>query len=1512
MQAHSINEVSSRRANTVKVYGAVRVRGVREFISLCTRKGVPMRLLNCVSIRRKGYRGRKFDNRHIEVQLASRGDAMLLDRSLRWAQENVAEMRQWRHELTYTQRLGRNAFLPLADLCRHTNLPSENATICCWNINTTKGKSREICFFLSRNKIDVLGVVETSGDSDCLKDKVPGYTWFGRAKSRRAGGVGFLVNDSILTQCKVEVRNGRTADTIFLRITPENSRTTLLMLVYGKAAATKDESVKQWSSLESDWRAQLKQCPRDTDTILLGDINARMGRAVNEAEKHHISIHGESTRNASGREALAFLQRTDLVCLNNRDEKQEVPDFTYRERGKAGRSVIDVICTSRGLFSRCSEAKVLPETLTGRESHFPVTCSIRWHRRRPRPRFMPKRSVWNLKKLKAPECRARFQEECDSAIQTLPFKSTVTENARALRGVLCRAAEETIAKTRVGGKPRKSREERKCAKAASDLREYRRKHHVRITNGSDEHLAREKDLESKYRSLMKEKKIKRHKKLARKLMAQQNEGNVRGVMRTTREFSEEKVQSSPDITIIADADHRIQTSTQNILRVFEETWGPRLKNPNFSEEMKAINLEGLANVDHNPLCDAPITNEELDSALSTLEFHKAQGLDELSPAFFMQATEQMKSFLLRTFNQALASGEFPEEWKTDKRMPLHKSGPKTDVDNYRLLAINSVYRKLFCSVLKKRIESLIVLDDAQNGFRRNRRASDNIAIVQGIIQEATLRHGAHAQLIVADFSKAFDTCHIPTLLKKLAKYGLRGNLLRVIADMYTNARARMCVNGVLGKPIEVTNGVAQGCVLSPVFFTIYIDELLRKFRDSGLGIPIGALVQAAMSFADDLLLASPDSATSQKYLDILSRWCRENKLKINVSKSGIFRSHRAAPKESERLYLNEQPLQFLDEDDEKFEERRNFEYLGVTFGQKGKWIDFLEMQRAKMRRAFGSNHAFFSEAPVPIKLKVQTAHILVFSLGMYCADVSHTKDHHIEGRLDAVQANVLRTILHLPKNTSHAKIRHILGQSRISFSRLRARVSNFVRIQHLPSDTRLREILDGGSWDSAMRLFGKFANDLQEVRRLRKLSSVSDDALSVALEKGSPLQVRRVLKTIVSEADIAENAHTDLRQKHPELLNWSSSLDHPMWKRSAYEVGSHARWLTGTARLSSQRYVASECLMCEQCGAEIVSSLEEHCLLGCSFVGAQDTRSEFYRKLCDISKEIGNRYSVMSNREKLAWLLTGGGRSLDNRSAANNLRMQPIQSPFLAGDSVSPINGKKDPWTNWISYEQFKEIECNHLADIQIYTDGSAPEGLAGIGIVIFVPGKREPIHCASVEIGRASNNVAELEAIHYALQWVLDNCNSVLKPAIPIRIYTDSQYSRDMLLKPIPTGEHFYLLESILALGGRLRFELNSIVTLHWIPSHIEHTIGGWRPIYGNRKADKLAEVARDRSRDEHSERQVATRREKVSKLISCFLRDMETVFKTANDRKQVDGPSADDFVIDASQEISSASSDT
>lgn len=53
--------------------------------------------------------------------------------------------------------------------------------------------------------------------------------------------------------------------------------------------------------------------------------------------------------------------------------------------------------------------------------------------------------------------------------------------------------------------------------------------------------------------------------------------------------------------------------------------------------------------------------------------------------------------------------------------------------------------------------------------------------------------------MVADFSKVFDTCRVPTFIKKLSKYGIDGATLRIIASMHTGVKTKLSVNGVIDK-----------------------------------------------------------------------------------------------------------------------------------------------------------------------------------------------------------------------------------------------------------------------------------------------------------------------------------------------------------------------------------------------------------------------------------------------------------------------------------------------------------------------------------------------------------------------------------------------------------------------------------------------------------------------------------------------------------------------------------------
>ena len=331
------------------------------------------------------------------------------------------------------------------------------------------------------------------------------------------------------------------------------------------------------------------------------------------------------------------------------------------------------------------------------------------------------------------------------------------------------------------------------------------------------------------------------------------------------------------------------------------------------------------------------------------------------------------STLTKLFSKILLGGKFPHAWKHDRRTPIHKPDTDTtDVSNYRLLAIHSVFRKLFCTIIDRRLRQFIELDDAQNAFRQRRRTTDNVLILQGFLRIASReRNGAH--VLVADFRKAFDSCHIPTLITKLAARGVGGVMLRVIADMYTGAKARLIVNGVLGRPFYVTQGVAQGCALSPLFFDIYIDDLLLKFRESGLGVPLGALTQSALSFADDLILLSSNEDDTEQYLHILDSWCRNNHLFINPKKSGILRVGAMCEKPLRRYKIHNTPIQYLDEKDPYFENIREFKYLGFCIPKSGDWKKTFDFRLGKARQALGQYRTFFYDAEVRISLKLRLA-----------------------------------------------------------------------------------------------------------------------------------------------------------------------------------------------------------------------------------------------------------------------------------------------------------------------------------------------------------------------------------------------------------------------------------------------------------------------------------------------------------------------------------------------------------
>ena len=74
---------------------------------------------------------------------------------------------------------------------------------------------------------------------------------------------------------------------------------------------------------------------------------------------------------------------------------------------------------------------------------------------------------------------------------------------------------------------------------------------------------------------------------------------------------------------------------------------------------------------------------------------------------------------------------------------------------------------------------------------------------------------------------------------------------------YCNQKRGIKWNSALSGTFNTSNGVQQGCVLSPLLFTIYFDQLILSLKDLGVGCHLNGMFVGTFSYADDEALLAP-------------------------------------------------------------------------------------------------------------------------------------------------------------------------------------------------------------------------------------------------------------------------------------------------------------------------------------------------------------------------------------------------------------------------------------------------------------------------------------------------------------------------------------------------------------------------------------------------------------------------------------------------------------------------------
>ncbi|KAI8483414.1 hypothetical protein Bbelb_388770 [Branchiostoma belcheri] len=266
--------------------------------------------------------------------------------------------------------------------------------------------------------------------------------------------------------------------------------------------------------------------------------------------------------------------------------------------------------------------------------------------------------------------------------------------------------------------------------------------------------------------------------------------------------------------------------------------------------------------------------------LKKVKVRKAPGPDAIPPTLIKEFAYELATPLTDIMNASLQQGSVPPEWRDAIVIPVPKEQP-ADLDKIRPVSLTSQFAKVAEGFVLSWLLRDIMPSVDMRQFGNIKGVSTTHCLVE--ILDFLFRGAENKQsvsnLVLTDFSKAFDrVCHT-TAITKLVQMGARPSLDSWVCSFISHRTQRVRYQQVLSDREPLTCGVAQGTLLGPLIFLAMINDA-------------GTPNSEYWKYVDDLNLGenrpicSPSSL--QNDLNNLDEWSDRNHMLLNPKKCKVL------------------------------------------------------------------------------------------------------------------------------------------------------------------------------------------------------------------------------------------------------------------------------------------------------------------------------------------------------------------------------------------------------------------------------------------------------------------------------------------------------------------------------------------------------------------------------------------------------------------------------------------------